>query len=259
MTDLLDQVVAEGLRGRELARTFRFRDVVRGAERQRLEADLGVTAGQRGRHDDDEVAFLRQQLRQCRDAVEIRHFDVEHGDVGIDTLELIDRVAAGAQGSRDDHVRLGADPTGDQSPDDHGIIHHHDPQRLLQRRLRGQGVYQRNTHYSPDTAEAARQTNADGRSRRIDGRRSDKADFLELRGNDVLVERLHDVFVGPGMKRARDVGDIVFGGTEHQLGRIATRHAAEIAQEFVSLHDRHVPIEQDGVWRAALTYLHGLL
>src|SRR5438105_3472056 len=101
--------------------------------------------------------------------------------------------------------------------------------------------------------------NADGRSRRIDGPKSDKADFLELRGNDVLVERLHDVFVGPGMKRARDVGDIVFGGAEHHLGRIATGHAAEIAQEFVSIHDRHIPIEQDGVGQAALADFQRLL
>src|SRR6185436_4440926 len=58
MADLLDQVVAEGLGGGRFARAFRLRDVVGGAERQRLEADLGVAAGQRGSHDDDEVALL---------------------------------------------------------------------------------------------------------------------------------------------------------------------------------------------------------
>src|SRR5580692_1310516 len=75
--------------------------------------------------------------------------------------------------------------------------------------------------------------------------KSDQTDFLELGGNDVLVERLHDVFVGAGMKRARDVRDVVFGREEHHLGLVAAGHAAEIAQEFISVHDGHVPIEQD--------------
>ena len=48
--------------------------------------------------------------------------------------------------------------------------------------------------------KAARQTKRRGPlSRRMDGRSSDQADFLELRGDDVLVERLHDVFVGAGV------------------------------------------------------------
>src|SRR5260370_15298061 len=73
-------------------------------------------------------------------------------------------------------------------------------------------------------------------SRRIDGRRSDQADFLELRRNDVLVERLHDVFVGAGVKRACDVGDVVFGGAEHNLVRVAACHAAQLAQDFLAVH-----------------------
>src|SRR6266404_2165962 len=96
-------------------------------------------------------------------------------------------------------------------------------------------------------------------SRRIDRHSSDKADFLELRGNDVLVERLHDVFVGAGMKCARDVGDIVLGGAEHDLGRIAAGHAAQIAEEFIPVHDRHVPVEQDGVGQSALADFQRLL
>ena len=59
--------------------------------------DLGVVAGQRRRHDDDEIALLLQQQRQRRDAVELRHLDVQHHHVGIVLLELIDRLAAGAQ------------------------------------------------------------------------------------------------------------------------------------------------------------------
>src|SRR4051812_5517771 len=34
---------------------------------------------------------------------------------------------------------------------------------------------------------------------------SDQSDFLEFRRDDILVERLHDVFIGAGMKRASDV------------------------------------------------------
>src|SRR3981189_1359355 len=82
--------------------------------------------------------------------------------------------------------------------------------------------------------------------------RSDQSDFLELGGDDVLVERLHDVFVGTGMQRARDVGDIVLGGAEHHLGRVATGHAAQIAEEFVAVHHGHVPVEQDRLGHGAL-------
>src|SRR4051812_30349993 len=59
---------------------------------------------------------------------------------------------------------------------------------------------------------------------------SDQADFLELRGDDVLVERLHDVFVGAGVQGARDMRDVVFGGAEHHLGHVAAGHAAQIAE-----------------------------
>src|SRR5215470_309598 len=47
---------------------------------------------------------------------------------------------------------------------------------------------------------------------------SDKTNFLEFGRDDILVERLHDVFVGPGMKRARDVGHVVLGSAEHDFG-----------------------------------------
>src|SRR5450759_3372926 len=90
-------------------------------------------------------------------------------------------------------------------------------------------------------------------------RRSDEADFLEFRGDDILVERLHDVFVGAGVKRARDVRDIVFGGAEHHLGLVAAGHAAQIAEEFIAVHDRHVPVEQDRIGQSALADFQRLL
>src|SRR5579864_9021928 len=80
---------------------------------------------------------------------------------------------------------------------------------------------------------------------------SDQADFLELGRDDILVERLHDVFVGASVKRARNVGDVVFGGAEHHLGLITTRHAAKVAEKFIAVHDRHIPIQQDSLRQPA--------
>src|SRR4051812_38344496 len=75
---------------------------------------------------------------------------------------------------------------------------------------------------SPETAQPAQLQRQRRRplSHRI-AIRSDQADFLEFRRDDVLVERLHDVFVGAGMQRTRDVRDVVLGGAEHHLGRVA--------------------------------------
>src|ERR1700758_4887800 len=89
--------------------------------------------------------------------------------------------------------------------------------------------------------------------------KSDQADFLELGRHDVLVERLHDVLVGAGVKRARNVSDIVLRGAEHHLGLVAAWHAAEIAEELVAVHDGHVPVQQDGFRQSALADLKRLL
>ena len=58
LADLVDQLAAEGRRRGDAAVGLGLRDVVGSAERQRLEAHLGVAPGQRRRHDDDEVALL---------------------------------------------------------------------------------------------------------------------------------------------------------------------------------------------------------
>ena len=101
LADFLDQLAAERGGGIDRPLTgLRLRDVVGGAERQRLQADLGVPPRQRRRHDDDEVALLLQQQRQRGEPVELRHVDVEHDDVRIGLLELLDRFAAGAQRRR---------------------------------------------------------------------------------------------------------------------------------------------------------------
>src|ERR1700722_20223555 len=89
--------------------------------------------------------------------------------------------------------------------------------------------------------------------------KSDQSDFLELGRDDVLVERLHDVLVGAGVKRARNVGHIVFRRAEHYLGLVAAGHAAEIAEEFVAVHDGHIPVQKDGFGQSALADLERLL
>ncbi len=154
MANLLNEVVAEDFGGCRFAGAFRLWNIVRRAEREGLEADLRVAAGQGRRHDDDEIAFLRQQQRQRRNAVEVRHFDIEHRNIRIDALDLVDGVTASAQRSRDNHIGFGTDPARDQPSDDDGVVDHHYPQRLLPRRNRGRRTCQRNTHCSPDPAES---------------------------------------------------------------------------------------------------------
>src|SRR5882757_1017556 len=147
MADLLNEVMVEDVRGRRLTRRLRLRNVVGSAERQRLEADLRVAAGQGRGHDDDEVALLCQQLRQRGDAVEFRHFDIEHGDIRVDAFDLVDGVEARAQGGGNLHVRLRADPPRNHAADHDGVINHHHAQLFMARRGRGRSTSQRNTHY----------------------------------------------------------------------------------------------------------------
>src|SRR5207253_6531037 len=87
----------------------------------------------------------------------------------------------------------------------------------------------------------------------------DQSDFMKFRGDDLLVNRLHDVLVGAGVQRTRDMGDIVLGGAEHHLGHIAARHPAQIAQEFIAVHHRHVPVEQHGIGQSVLAGFQCLL
>ena len=69
-----------------VGRGFGLRNIVGGAERQRPQADFGAPARQRRGHDHDEIALLLEQERQRRNAVKLRHVDVENDDVGIALL-----------------------------------------------------------------------------------------------------------------------------------------------------------------------------
>src|SRR5271165_774088 len=77
--------------------------------------------------------------------------------------------------------------------------------------------------------------------------RSDQSDFLELRFDNLLIEGLHDVFIGPRVERAGNVRDIILAGAEHHFRAIAVRQPAKRAQELVPVHLGHVPVEQHGV------------
>jgi len=46
--------------------------------------------------------------------------------------------------------------------------------------------------------------------------------------------------------------DSVFSGAEHHLALVAAGQATQIAQEFIAVHHRHVPVEQDRIGQAAL-------
>ena len=62
----------------------------------------------------------------------------------------------------------------------------------------------------------------------------DQSDFVKLRRDDFLVERLHDVLVGARVKRAGDVRDIVLGRAENDLRHVAAGHQPQVAEEFDS-------------------------
>ena len=131
VADFLDQLAAEIGRGRGLARGRGLRNIIGGAERQRAQADLGAAARQRRGHDHDEVALLLQKQRQRRNAVELRHLDVEHDDVGVAALDLVDRLTPGAERRRDRHVGFGVDPARHQAARDDRVVHDHDADRSV--------------------------------------------------------------------------------------------------------------------------------
>jgi hypothetical protein len=43
--------------------------------------------------------------------------------------------------------------------------------------------------------------------------------------DDVLIERLHDVFVGAALERPRDVRHIILGRAKNDFGPVAARQA----------------------------------
>ncbi len=124
--DFLDQFAMEFRRAGDFAIALRLWNVIDGTQRQRLQADLGVTPRQRRGHDHDQVGLFRQQQRQCGNAVQFRHIDVEHNDVGIGAFDLVDRFTAGAQRGHQGHVGFSFDPPRQQAAHHDGVVHDHD-------------------------------------------------------------------------------------------------------------------------------------
>ena len=58
---------------------------------------------------------------------------------------------------------------------------------------------------------------------------------------------------------ACDMGYSILGGAKHDLGLIAAGRAAQMAKEFKTVHDRHVPVEQDRIGQSALAGFQRLL
>ena len=125
IADFLDQLVLERRQHAGIGRGPRFRNIVGGAERQRPQAHLRAPPRQRRGHDHHQIGLLLQQQRQRRNAVKLRHVDVEDDDVRIILFDLIDRLASGAQAGDDGHIRLGVDPARRQAARDNRIVDDH--------------------------------------------------------------------------------------------------------------------------------------
>src|SRR5437868_9490582 len=76
---------------------------------------------------------------------------------------------------------------------------------------------------------------------------SGDADELKLDVQRLAVERLHHIFVSARIESRADVGHVVLGGAEDDLGLVGMATLTKQAQEFHPAHDRHVPIQEDDV------------
>ena len=123
-SNLFDQLALKRAGSR---RKFGLRYIVDGAKRQRPEADFRAPPGERRRHNHDQVALFFEQERQRREAVKLRHVDVEDDDVGIAFFDLLDRLAPGPQACRHRHIGFGCNPTRQQPAHDNRIVDDHDP------------------------------------------------------------------------------------------------------------------------------------
>ena len=88
VADFLDQLALERRRHAGIGRGLGLWNIIGGAERQRPQADLGAPPRQRRGHDHHQIALLLQQQRQRRNAVKLRHVDVEDDDVRIMLLRF---------------------------------------------------------------------------------------------------------------------------------------------------------------------------
>src|SRR5215216_5192599 len=83
--------------------------------------------------------------------------------------------------------------------------------------------------------------------------------LLELGSENALIERLHDILVRTGLQRARDMVQAVLRRAEDDIRSLALRCAAQLLEEAVAVHDRHVPVEEDHVRHLGLAGLQARL
>ena len=104
-----------------------FQHVVRRAERQRVERDLGAARGERREHDHGQAGPALADLRQRREPVHHRHRDVEDHDVGVQPLD-VDQGDRAVGGHADDlDLTLGLERLGDEPAHDDGVVDDQDP------------------------------------------------------------------------------------------------------------------------------------
>ena len=126
MTDLFQKFLLEGVAAGNFAGRRRLRYIVRRPGLKGAQADLGILFRQGRRHDDFDVGFDLQKLRERRQAVHHRHFDVQNDDVDGMRFQAVDGHLAVADRRRDAQTRLALDHARDQAADHGGIVDQHD-------------------------------------------------------------------------------------------------------------------------------------
>ena len=167
--------------------------------------------------------------------------------------ELIDGFAAVAQRCDGLQIRLFVDPARNKAAHHNRVINNHNANWIERGKRRGRRKGSDNTH--THTRKGAQTQQKEGSTSVA----SDQPDLLKLGFDDLLVEGLHDVFVRAGAERACDMRHIVLGGAEHDLRPIAARQATQRLEEVVSVHHRHVPVEQHRIRQCATALLERLL
>src|SRR3546814_1502669 len=71
---------------------------------------------------------------------------------------------------------------------------------------------------------------------------SRKADKLQLDLQRLVIERLHHVFVGTRFDCFADMGHVIFGGAEDNLGLFATWALAQLDDERSEEHTSELPV-----------------
>jgi 3-oxoacyl-[acyl-carrier-protein] synthase II len=100
----------------------RLRHVARRAGGQAIERDARALLGQRRQHHDWQPRPLLAQLLQRREAIELRHLDVERDGVGRELRQQIERELAVACRAADLEVWIRIERIRDEAANDNGVI-----------------------------------------------------------------------------------------------------------------------------------------